>query len=71
MTSSDNRDARGSQPAPAGASARINSADAASPRTKDQVQEGGITRNPDAKVPSDLYPNPPGVSDRTRGAPDD
>ena len=35
------------------------------------VQKGGTTANPDAKVPSDLYPDPPGVSDTTKGAPDD
>ena len=59
------------KPAPAGSSERMNSADPGSKRTVAQVQQGGSTANPDAKVPSDLYPNPPGVSDKVRGAPDD
>ncbi|MXP64612.1 hypothetical protein E0493_14765 [Roseomonas sp. M0104] len=59
------------KPAPSGNTARMNSADPESKRTAAQVQQGGTTRNPDAKVPSDLYPNPPGVSDKVRGAPDD
>ena len=59
------------QPAPSGAAERMNSADPASPNTKEKVQRGGITRNPKAKVPSDLYPDPPGVTEETPGAPDD
>jgi hypothetical protein len=58
-------------PAPTGAQERMNSADPASPNTSEKVQRGGITRNPRAKVPSDLYPDPPGVDDLTKGAPDD
>ncbi|WP_304813553.1 hypothetical protein [Falsiroseomonas sp.] len=49
----------------------MNSADPASKDTAAKVQQGGTTRNPDAKVPSDLYPDPPGVTDQTKGAPDD
>ncbi|MDJ0387717.1 hypothetical protein QMO56_06295 [Roseomonas sp. E05] len=49
----------------------MNSADPESQRTATQVQQGNTTTNPGAKVPSDLYPNPPGVSDKVRGAPDD
>lgn len=56
---------------PQGAKERMNTADPASKTTAEKVQEGGTTRNPNAKVPSDLYPDPPGVTDRTRGAPDD
>ncbi|MGG5807786.1 hypothetical protein [Falsiroseomonas sp. CW058] len=56
---------------PAGASARMNSADPASANTAEKVQRGGLTRNPKAKVPSDLYPDPPGVTDETKGGPDD
>jgi hypothetical protein len=62
------------KPAPAkptGAAERMNSADPATPNTAAKVQRGGTTRNPDAKVPSDLYPDPPGVTDGTKGAPDD
>ncbi|HWX47860.1 MAG TPA: hypothetical protein VNZ61_07395 [Roseomonas sp.] len=59
------------KPAPTGSAARMNSADPESKRTAAQVQQGDTTTNPDAKVPSDLYPNPPGVSDKVRGAPDD
>jgi hypothetical protein len=58
-------------PPPKGASERMNSADPGSPNTAAKVQQGGITRNPKAKVPSDLYPDPPGVTDETKGAPDD
>ncbi len=57
--------------APTGAAERMNSADPASANTQGKVQGGGITRNPDAKVPSDLYPDPPGVTESTKGAPDD
>lgn len=56
---------------PSGATERMNSADPASKNTAAKVQQGGTTANPDAKVPSDLYPNPPGVTDQTKGAPDD
>jgi len=56
---------------PTGASERMNSADPKSKATKDKVQQGSTTQNPDAKVPSDLYPDPPGVSDSEPGAPDD
>jgi hypothetical protein len=49
----------------------MNSADPQSTSTKEKVQRGETTSNPDAKVPSDLYPNPPGVTDATPGAPDD
>ncbi|MGK7862965.1 hypothetical protein [Falsiroseomonas sp. E2-1-a4] len=56
---------------PTGAAERMNSADPASKDTAAKVQQGGTTQNPDAKVPSDLYPNPPGVTDQTKGAPDD
>lgn len=59
------------KPAPSGASERMNSADPASPNTAGKVQSGGITKNPKAKVPSDLYPDPPGVTENTPGAPDD
>jgi hypothetical protein len=59
------------QPAPRGAAERMNSADPASPNTEEKVQRGGMTRNPKAKVPSDLYPDPPGVTEETPGAPDD
>ena len=57
--------------APTGAGERMNTADLASKATRERVQRGGTTANPDAKVPSDLYPDPPGVSDSTRGGPDD
>ena len=57
--------------APTGAGERMNSADPASKTTREEVQKGGTTANPEAKVPSDLYPDPPGVSDTTKGAPDD
>ena len=56
---------------PTGAGERMNTADPASKATREQVQQGGTTANPDAKVPSDLYPDPPGVSDSTKGGPDD
>lgn len=59
------------EPKPTGASERMNSADPKTPDTAAKVQKGGITRNPDAKVPSDLYPDPPGVTDETKGGPDD
>jgi hypothetical protein len=49
----------------------MNTADPASKTAQEQVQKGGTSVNPDAKVPSDLYPDPPGVSDTTKGAPDD
>ena len=59
------------RPPPGGAGERMNTADPASKTTQEQVQKGGTSTNPDAKVPSDLYPDPPGVSDTTKGAPDD
>ncbi|MBX9593726.1 MAG: hypothetical protein K2X46_05140 [Roseomonas sp.] len=49
----------------------MNSADPKSPNTAAKVQQGGLTQNPAAKVPSDLYPDPPGVTDSTKGGPDD
>ena len=49
----------------------MNSADMRSMNTAEQVQRGTTTSNPDAKVPSDLYPDPPGVTDETPGAADD
>lgn len=49
----------------------MNGADPRSSHTKEKVRQGDRTSNPDAKVPSDLYPNPPGVTDATPGAPDD
>lgn len=62
---------KGSIEKPTGSSARMNSADPQSKNTAAKVQQGNTTANPDAKVPSDLYPNPPGVDDTTPGAPDD
>ncbi|HEV7268815.1 MAG TPA: hypothetical protein VGN83_28505 [Falsiroseomonas sp.] len=56
---------------PTGAAERMNSADPASANTAEKVQHGTTTRNPKAKVPSDLYPDPPGVTEDTKGAPDD
>ena len=56
---------------PTGASEPMNTADPRSKTTTEQVQQGGTTRNPKAKVPSDLYPDPPGVTDSTPPAPDD
>jgi hypothetical protein len=49
----------------------MNSADPNSKNTVEKVQQGNTTANPNAKVPSDLYPDPPGVTDQTPGAPDD
>ena len=61
-----------SPPPPAGAGERMNTADPASKTTAEKVhRDPRTTRNPEAKVPSDLYPNPPGVADSTPGAPDD
>lgn len=57
--------------APTGATERMNSADAETPNTAAKVQKPGVTQNPDAKVPSDLYPDPPSVTDDTKGGPDD
>jgi hypothetical protein len=57
--------------APSGATQRMNSADPASANTAEKVQRGDTTRNPKAKVPSDLYPDPPGVDEGTKGGPDD
>ena len=59
------------KPPPSGAAARMNSADPDTPNTAAKVQRQGLTRNPDAKVPSDLYPDPPGVTEDTKGGPDD
>lgn len=56
---------------PTGAAETMNSADPAAKTTAAKVQQGSITTNPKAKVPSDLYPDPPGVDDTTPGAPDD
>jgi hypothetical protein len=56
---------------PTGASEIMNSADPKSKNTTKKVQQGSTTANPDAKVPSDLYPDPPGVTPDTPGAPDD
>jgi hypothetical protein len=58
-------------PPPSGASERMDSGNPASANTAEKVQRGGVTRNPKAKVPSDLYPDPPGVKEDTKGAPDD
>ncbi len=57
--------------APTGAGERMNSADPASKTTAEKVQQGGTTQTSNAKVPSDLYPDPPGVSDTVKGGPDD
>ena len=59
------------KPPPTGAAQRMNSDDPDSANTTEKVQRGGLTRNPKAKVPSDLYPDPPGVTEDTKGAPDD
>ncbi|TDH60552.1 hypothetical protein E2C06_21630 [Dankookia rubra] len=56
---------------PKGSAERMNSADPAAKTTTAKVQEGNTTRNPKAKVPSDLYPDPPGVTDETPGGQDD
>ena len=56
---------------PRGSAERMNSADPTSKTTAEKVQEGNTTRNPKAKVPSDLYPDPPGVTDETPGGRDD
>ncbi|MBL6455703.1 hypothetical protein JMJ55_10235 [Belnapia sp. T6] len=56
---------------PTGAGERMNSADPKAKTTAAKVQQGGTTKNPDAKVPSDLYPDPPGVTNSTPGGPDD
>ena len=56
---------------PKGSGERMNSADPASKTTAAEVQKGNTTRNPKAKVPSDLYPDPPGVTDETPGGQDD
>jgi hypothetical protein len=56
---------------PGGAADRMNSADPGSKTTAADVQRGGTTMNPKAKVPSDLYPDPPGVTETTKGPPDD
>lgn len=56
---------------PSGACKVMDSRNPASPNTTEKVQQDGITQNPDAKVPSDLYPDPPGVGPDTKGGPDD
>ena len=56
---------------PTGSGEIMNSADPRSKTTRAKVQQDHTTANPDAKVPSDLYPDPPGVTDETPGAPDD
>jgi hypothetical protein len=56
---------------PKGSGERMNSTDPAAKTTAAKVQEGNATRNPKAKVPSDLYPDPPGVTDETPGGRDD
>ncbi|MCB4824227.1 hypothetical protein [Roseicella aerolata] len=56
---------------PKGHQERMNTADPASRTTAETVQQDNITKNPKAKVPSDLYPDPPGVTDRTPGGRDD
>ena len=56
---------------PSGAAERMNSTDPTTANTAAKVQRGGVTLNPDAKVPSDLYPDPPGVTEETKGGPDD
>lgn len=56
---------------PKGSQERMNSADPNSKTTAAKVQQGGTTQNPRAKVPSDLYPDPPGVTDTTPGGKDD
>lgn len=56
---------------PTGASERMNSADPKSKTTAEKVQQGGTTANLKAKVPSDLYPDPPGITDSTPGGKDD
>ncbi|MBV1799076.1 hypothetical protein [Siccirubricoccus sp. G192] len=61
----------GGRDKPTGSSETMNSADPKSKNTAAKVQQGTTTANPGAKVPSDLYPNPPGVSDQEPGAPDD
>jgi hypothetical protein len=61
----------GGRDKPTGSSETMNSADPRSKNTAAKVQKGNTTANPGAKVPSDLYPNPPGVSDKEPGAPDD
>ncbi|MDO9711182.1 hypothetical protein [Paracraurococcus lichenis] len=56
---------------PTGNRERMNTADPASPTTAEKVQQGNRTQNPKAKVPSDLYPDRPGVTDETPGGRDD
>lgn len=56
---------------PKGAGETMNTADPSSKATAESVQSGDVTRNPKAKVPSDLYPDPPGVTDSTPGGRDD
>ncbi|MBK1659091.1 hypothetical protein [Paracraurococcus ruber] len=56
---------------PEGSRERMSTSDPDSKTTAAEVQRGNTTRNPDAKVPSDLYPDPPGVAETLPGAPDD
>jgi hypothetical protein len=56
---------------PTGAAETMNTADPNSKTTAAKVQQGGTTTNPKAKVPSDLYPDPPGITDSTPGGRDD
>ena len=58
-------------PLPTGSQDRMNSADPASKTHAAEVQDGRTTLNPKAKVPSDLYPDPPGVTDASPGGKDD
>ena len=58
-------------PLPTGSQDRMNSADPTTKGHADAVQDGRTTRNPRAKVPSDLYPDPPGITDTTPGGKDD
>ena len=58
---------------PTGSRERMNTADPAAKSTEEAVhRDPATTRNPQAKVPSDLYPDPPGITDDTPpDAPDD
>jgi hypothetical protein len=56
---------------PTGNRDKLNTADPDAKTTAAKVQQGNTTRNPQAKVPSDLYPDPPGVTDKTPGGKDD
>ena len=56
---------------PKGSQERMNTADPASRNTAAKVQQDKVTQNPQAKVPSDLYPDPPGGTEKTPGGRDD